>query len=900
MVVAKGIGNASGVTGARSRKIALFSDGTGNSSGKLFKTNVWRLYEALDLGPVTSAQHEQIALYNNGVGTSTFRPLAMLGGIFGIGLKANVLELYKYLCRNWRPGDEIYLFGFSRGAFTIRLLTGLLSSQGILRGATPDLPPDEGELAWRTRAAYRAFARETWPNRRLARVVSGVVRPLWDGMLRMHRLVTRRPRYDPSTNRMVDIAFVGVWDTVAAYGGPITEITRGIDDWIWPLTMPNYELSGRVLKARHALALDDERDAFQPLLWDEVREEMLVRWGGPVRFNAHPTRAGIVEEVRQVAEDRLKQVWFAGMHADVGGGYPDESLSFVSLLWMIDELDGALTLLPEHVRRISSMSNVFGPLHNSRAGLASYYRYQPRRIVAMLEPGEAADEADPIDLFASTRSMRDPEIADHDYVRPDTGATVDQAIDQTIETLTTRIRSDHGLLTKVRVHESVLSRVLSGTDSYAPVSLPKKFEIVFAKKTGHSHRSIDPVSAKDIRDTRRSGQGWFERQAAIWDMVWYRRLQYFSLVLLSLALVSMPMWDGLLPLPRVCDDDRCFARPVLEALNVVTGGYAGPWVDAFSAEMLATFVLLAAIVLLFAYGSAYELRLRGRARHAWRVALKVEQGGSGKANSRGPAAIRDRRGYQATMGAFKWKIMPAVTGLLLLLGGLHLGGAFLFQTVVLPWQERHAAYCADVAPDHPVIDGAARPAVYLDTAATCSSVGHRVVDGATYSVRVTVLPGPPGPAAWRDGSAPATPARGEGADLSWWADLAGVPYRRVLLAGWMQPLASVRPPDQANESGWRRLVGRGVAVTRLRLACDPSSGGYVGRFRAAQSGNLSLFVNDAMLPLDTSQGGIRFAPMGSLYRNNSGSAVVQVWPANGVPPPPVRPERTVRCLPHID
>lgn len=886
-------GRVGGGGGTKPRKIALFSDGTGNSSGKLFKTNVWRLYEALDLGPANDRRHEQIALYSNGVGTSAFRPLAMLGGIFGIGLKANVLELYKYLCRNWRPGDEIYLFGFSRGAFTIRLLTGLLASQGILRGATPDLPPDEGELAWRARAAYRSFAGETWPNRTLARTVSPIVRAIRDAALHVHHRIAGREPYDFSGNRMVDIAFVGVWDTVAAYGGPVVEITRGIDDWIWPLTMPNYELSGRVVKARHALALDDERDAFQPLLWDEVREEMLVRWGGPVRRNKDPLEPGIEEVIRQVPEGRLKQVWFAGMHADVGGGYPDESLSFVSLLWMIDELDGALTLLPEHVRRISSMSNVFGPLHNSRAGLASYYRYQPRRIVAMLEPGEEAKEEA---LFEATRSMRDPEIADHDYSRPHKEATADQSI----KDLTDRIRSDHGLLTKARVHESVLSRVVSGTDSYAPVSLPRRFEVVFAKEADASEHTLDEAKARTICEERQSGDGWFERQAAIWDMVWYRRLQYFSLVLLSLALLSMPMWDGLLPLPRVCADDRCFARPVLEALNTVTGGYAGPWVDAFSAEMLATFVLLTAIVLLFAYGSAYELRLRGRARHAWRVALKLEQGGSGKANSRGPAAIRDRRGYQATMAAFKWKIMPAVTGLLLLLGGLHLGGALLFQTIVLPWQERHAAYCADVAPDHPVIEGAARPAVYLNTAATCSSVGHRVVDGATYSVRVTVLPGPPGPAAWQDDSAPATPAWGEGADLSWWADLAGVPYRRVLLAGWMQPLASVRPPDRANESRWRRLFGHGVAVTRLRLACDPSSGGYVGRFRAAQSGNLSLFVNDAMLPLDTSEGRTRFAPIGSLYRNNGGSAVVQVWPANGAPPPPVRPERTVPCLPHID
>lgn len=903
MVVAD---NDGGVPGAGPRRIALFSDGTGNSSGKLFKTNVWRLYEALDLGPATDDRREQIALYSNGVGTSAFRPLAMLGGVFGVGLKSNVLELYKYLCRNWRSGDEIYLFGFSRGAFTIRLLTGLLASQGILRGDRPDLPPDEGELAWRARAAYRAFAGETWPNRRLARLVSPGVRALRDGALRLHRRVARRSPYDPSTNRMADIAFVGVWDTVAAYGGPVVEITRGIDDWIWPLTMPNYELSGRVLKARHALALDDERDAFQPLLWDEVREEMLVRWGGTIRRNADPVKPGIVEEVRRVPEGRLKQVWFAGMHADVGGGYPDESLSFVSLLWMIDELDGALTLLPEHLRRISSMSNVYGPLHDSRSGFASYYRYQPRRIVAMLQPdGSKEEEADPIDLFAATRSMRDPEIADHDYVLPDADATADEEIKK----LTARIRGDHGLLTKVRVHESVLSRIQSGTDSYAPVSLPKRFEVVFARKTGSSQRSINPALAKDIRDTRRSGRGWFDRQAATWDMVWYRRLQYFSLVLLSLGLVSMPMWDGVLDWPRVCVDDRCFARPVLEAANVVTGGYAAPWVDAFSAEMLATLALLAAIVLLFAYGSAYEQRLRGSARRAWQAALEPSDANAAgspdatvakKKPARGLAAIRDRSGYQATMRAFKWTLMPAATGMFLLLSGLYAAAALAFQLVVLPVQERRGAFCANTAPGQPLIQGAVRPAIRMDTAATCSPVAHRVEGGGTYGVRITVLPGSPGSTGWQDDHAPATPAFGEGADLHWWADLAGVPFRRVLLAGWMQPLASIRPPSAGNEPGWRRLIGHPVAVTRLRLACDPISGGYTGRFRAAQSGNLGLFVNEAMLPLDTSGGKLRLAPVGSLYRNNRGSAVVQVWRVDASPPPPMVAGRGVRCLPRID
>ena len=91
------------------RNIILLSDGTGNSAGKLFKTNVWRVYDALDLSNAS-----QIAAYDDGVGTSSIKPLAVFGGAVGWGLKRNVLSLYTFLCGNYQPGDRIYGFGFSR------------------------------------------------------------------------------------------------------------------------------------------------------------------------------------------------------------------------------------------------------------------------------------------------------------------------------------------------------------------------------------------------------------------------------------------------------------------------------------------------------------------------------------------------------------------------------------------------------------------------------------------------------------------------------------------------------------------------------------------------------------------------------------------------------------------
>ena len=95
--------------------IVLLSDGTGNSAAKRHRTNVWRLYEALDLHG-----HDQIAFYDDGVGSKEFVLFKLLGGVFGWGLRNNVIELYKTLCRNYKRGDKIYLFSFSRGAFTSR------------------------------------------------------------------------------------------------------------------------------------------------------------------------------------------------------------------------------------------------------------------------------------------------------------------------------------------------------------------------------------------------------------------------------------------------------------------------------------------------------------------------------------------------------------------------------------------------------------------------------------------------------------------------------------------------------------------------------------------------------------------------------------------------------------
>src|SRR5262247_3150140 len=130
-----------------SPKIIILSDGTGNAASSVWRTNVWRMFQALDLQGNTQA-----AKYDDGVGTSSFKPLAILGGAFGYGLKRNVIDLYMFACRNYRSeDDEIFGFGFSRGAFTMRIVVGLILEQGLVKADS------EKELRAKATAAYRAF-----------------------------------------------------------------------------------------------------------------------------------------------------------------------------------------------------------------------------------------------------------------------------------------------------------------------------------------------------------------------------------------------------------------------------------------------------------------------------------------------------------------------------------------------------------------------------------------------------------------------------------------------------------------------------------------------------------------------------------------------------------------------
>ncbi len=254
---------------AVAKNIVLLSDGTGNSAASAQKTNVWRLYQAIDCSePPPAGQRRQIAHYDDGVGTGSFKPLATIGLAVGFGVWANVRDLYTYLCRNYEEGpqgqdqDGIYLFGFSRGAFTVRLLAGLIGRCGLVSWNT------EQELLERVGLAYNAYRRDF-----LYRAADA------GAPCRCSARSMRRPEYEarsrdskielPFPHRRPRITFVGVWDTVDAYGMPVDEWKLGIDRFVWPVSVADRYLSSGTDKVCHALSLDDERPTFRPVLWTE-------------------------------------------------------------------------------------------------------------------------------------------------------------------------------------------------------------------------------------------------------------------------------------------------------------------------------------------------------------------------------------------------------------------------------------------------------------------------------------------------------------------------------------------------------------------------------------------------------------------------------------------------------
>ena len=609
----------------------------------------------------------------------------------------------------------------------------------------------------------------------------------------------RLPAYRKRHNLKPRIRFVGVWDTVSAYGGPFVELTRAIDNWMFPLSMPDYRLNMRVECARHAVALDDERDSFHPLLWDEVHEATVAR---------HV----------KARQDRLQQVWFTGVHSDVGGGYPDESLSYISLLWMMEEAKKQDLRMLDVIRdRFVALASSAGPIHDSRKGMAAYYRYQPRKVAAWLHPVENR-----------TLGLRDPAI---------TGAD----------------GKPQGLLRSVKVHESVIARIASGTDRYAPITLPETFEIVPPQVEGENVPQADsdagdaaegaqrakpatappvqPLVSDDLRarlarpDVRQARAKAFE---AVYDLVWKRRVTYFVTLGFTLALAMLPFWVAQAPEPLWLGDGRTWIDAPLRAIGALVPSMFAYWVNTFAEQPFYFLVLGICIWFGMSYGTRCERRLRDTARHIWHDATNIGGVVPAPPEPGTLAAFRNAIPYQRAVQRFKWTMLPDLVLLpVIAVTALWLAAAGVTQTA-LPWLESGTALCPSAGSSLPEL--VSHQATFRSDD-TCHPVGARVVKGRRY--RLELREEQP----WFDGNHATNPLGLRARDMGA-IGILGSPFRRVIEANYLQPIVEIRKPP----SGWR-FDSLHMFAPPLRLL-EPCL--YAVEFTADHDGELFVFANDAV------------------------------------------------------
>ncbi|HKQ31233.1 MAG TPA: DUF2235 domain-containing protein [Burkholderiales bacterium] len=324
------------------KRLFVCCDGTWNRPsqrelGLLAPTNVLKFANAIMRGSMDGGV-EQLIYYHPGVGTGGLFD-QILGGAFGVGLRRNIKSAYKWLCDQYRKDDDIFVVGFSRGAFTARSLIGMISHCGLI----PQASWPQVEEAFSYYQQRKTESTDRAGSQRFAEF--------------------HDKKVNGATPIRPPVEFLGVWDTVGSLGLPQG---GGLCVHILEKLMPklsnrfhNMSLSDIVKCARHAIAIDEQRQPFNASLW-----------------HSEP-----------VPGQSIEQVWFPGVHSDVGGGYIESGLSQIALLWMIQEAKSRGAVFRPHMVEQISASGFQAPMHDTLNELYSLIGSRPRSIPALVAPG---------------------------------------------------------------------------------------------------------------------------------------------------------------------------------------------------------------------------------------------------------------------------------------------------------------------------------------------------------------------------------------------------------------------------------------------------------------------------------------------------------------------------------
>lgn len=847
------------------RRIILFSDGTGNSRAKIWKSNVWRLYKALDLSPETN----QFAFYDDGVGTSSTKVMAALGGIFGFGLARNVRDLYSFLCRNYdsRPNvdNEIYIFGFSRGAFTARVLAGLICSQGIVH-----YYGNQKHLRRSVYTAYKQFRRAAFGKALLSWPIQKIS-DAWN-------MLTGRedPRYDPEENHRYEpadkdgkhpydglIHFMGLWDTVDAYGGPIDELTNAFNRLIWPLQAADRNISNRIGRVCHALALDEQRQSFEPMLINEEIQHGTAKpgWDG---------------EITHLEQERISQVWFNGVHADVGGGYPDEGLALVTLKWMMERCSETCSLdfIPGEKERLTASADYTAKLNDSRAGTGVFYRYEPRNIDKL-----CSDER------YGFRGRFKKHILRQD-VEPD------------------KVHID-----LPKIHHTVFDRIRVNVDGKVPFNVPEKYAVV--NEAGEIRLPPESGDGDWGWESANQATGRKKLQDVLWNKVWGGRVIYYLTVF---ALAAIPAAPYLLGDSQKLDEledavgDRLWTwlakvldwlpETVQQIISALPGSsYLNPAFEYYASKPVSFFLLICAFGTLLWFGGRQRTALYDKMALLWTPMKGWPESATYEPSSfsRALSACHLSNRY-ASFKLFLKFLAEFAAGVVILFFVL----AFASRIGLLAF-DGSGAVCGT-----PGARYSGEFSFYPKT--ICKDTGFDVKEGETYiiTIRTTVATdaqmgkliapkdeegnkkkAPPSATEkkveyWSDGRIPSD-LRGWKQSFGWAA--LGIPIRRHMFIDWYQPIARIgrlgytrsslveTELEPTEEDGKQNPTG-----ARAGNTAQPEGSNSAPKlteeqkvqyhYAAPDSGRLYLYLNDAVL--------LHPKLISYFYSNNRGEAHVTI------------------------
>jgi uncharacterized protein (DUF2235 family) len=276
------------------KKLIVCSDGTWQKVTSPYPTNVMKITQAIKCAP------DNLVFYGEGIGTGNWID-RIAGGLFGIGIDKNIQDAYRFLCLNYAPGDQIYLFGFSRGAYTVRSLVGLIRSIGMLPRQGVRKIPQAYKIYQDAKGKYvdkNESIRESVKVRELDKVAD----------FRQQMI----SEFGGDYQELVEITLLSCWDTVGALGIPqIAWLPTFIDRFFnKKYQFHNTKLSSTIRYVLHAVSIDENRKVF------------------------------LQTPMKPAQEGQLTEVWFPGGHGCIGGGTRSNSpLSNAALLWTIEEVE---------------------------------------------------------------------------------------------------------------------------------------------------------------------------------------------------------------------------------------------------------------------------------------------------------------------------------------------------------------------------------------------------------------------------------------------------------------------------------------------------------------------------------------------------------------------------------